>query len=57
MKSFFFSLTGKKKLKMKSLKMFLRFEIHFKLKKMKDYHDFYLECDVLLLGDFLNIQK
>ena len=39
---FYSSLTGKK--------MFLMFGINLK-RKMKDYHDLYLKCDILLLPD------
>ena len=41
-KKFNSSLTGKK--------MFLMFGINLK-RKMKDYHDLYLKCDILLLPD------
>ena len=34
----------------KSMKMFLRSGIG-QMKKMKDYHDLYLKCDILLLAD------
>ena len=31
--------------------MFLMFGKNFEMKMMKDYHDLYLKCDVLLSGD------
>ena len=35
---------------MKSMSIFSRFRINLKKKKMKDYHDLYLKCDVWLLA-------
>ena len=48
--TFYSSLTGKKnsdKGREHALNVWDRFE----LKKTKDFHDFYLKCDVLLLAD------
>ena len=48
-KTFYSSLTGKESDKEyeHGLKVWNKFEI----KTMKDYHDLYLKCDVLLLAD------
>ena len=54
MKSFF-SRSQVKKVKDEECKYVLKVWNTFQMKKMKDYHDFYLECDVLLLGYFKNI--
>ena len=43
------SFTGKKKIVIKS--MLLRFAINLKKKRLKDYRNLYLKCDVLLSAD------
>ena len=47
---FYSSLTGKKIID-KEYKHVLNVWKKFEMKTMKDYHDLYLKCDVLLLGD------
>ena len=38
---------------MKTMNMFLKVLNKFGIKTMKDYHDFYLKCEVSLLADVL----
>ena len=33
------------------MNMFLMFGQNFEMETMKDYHDLYLKCDILLLAD------
>ena len=42
-----------KTLVIKSMNKFLSFGIDSKMKKMKEYHDLYLKCEVLLLANVL----
>ena len=47
---FYISLTGKK-ISDKERKYVLNVGSKFEMKTMKDYHDLYLKCDILLLAD------
>ena len=47
---FYSSLTGKK-ISDKEYDQVFNVWNKFEMKKMKDYHDLYLKCDVLLLAD------
>ena len=51
---FYSSLTGKK-VGDKEYDNVLEVWNKFKMKMIKDYHDFYLKCDVLLLSDVWKI--
>ena len=48
---FYLSLTGKK-ISEKEYDHVLKVWNKFEKKKMRDYHDLYLKCDILLLADF-----
>ena len=48
---FYSSLARKKKISGKEYEDVLNVWNKFEVKTMKDYHNLYLKCDVLLLGD------
>ena len=50
-KKFYSSLTGKKNNSDKEYEHVLKVWNKFEMKTMKDYHDLYLKCDLLLLAD------
>ena len=54
---FYISLTGKKLVTKKEYVHFLNVSNKFEMKTMKDYHDLYLRCNVLLLADVLKNLK
>ena len=54
---FYISLTGKKLVTKKEYAHFLNVSNKFEMKTMKDYHDLYLKCNVLLLADVLKNLK
>ena len=47
----FYSLLTGTKNSDKEYEHVLKFWNKFEMKTMKDYHDLYLKCDILLLGD------